>query len=151
LALLDKVCAVFAVKAEWLLFGRGPVHDVEKVNIVRATTGGSFPLRCGEPPTRVDLKPEYQAELDRIAALEARVVELEKERDEARAAESKAKDEVIKAYKLVVEAMRPASAVPLPVVNDEDEKPQQSMTAQKLAGCFNQKPFPPGEQPQTEK
>jgi len=106
--LLDKIGTMFGVKADWLLYGRGPVYDEAKVHLVHATTGWPNPLRTGAPKSTIENRPEYQEWLDRYTALEARVAELEKELAEARAAEKKAMSEALKAKDKTIEVQEKA-------------------------------------------
>lgn len=109
--LLDKICFAFGIKAEWLLFGRGPVYDEDKVQLMHARVGGGpNALRCGQPLSTIELRPEYKQELDRCAALEARVTELERLLTEAREAEIRAKDEALKAKDEALAALKTALA-----------------------------------------
>jgi len=104
---ISNICRILGVRSDWLLFGAGNPYDENRTEFVRPGCGE---LRCGEGLAGVVLKPEYKADIDHQAALEARIAALEKELAETRAAESRAKDDALRAYKLAVDAMRPETS-----------------------------------------
>jgi len=103
---IANICRTLGVRSEWLLFDVGDPYDPDKTETMRPGCGD---LRCGERMADIVLRPEAQVDLERQAVLEAKIAALEKELAEARIAESRAKDEALRAYKLAVDAMRPAT------------------------------------------
>ena len=97
------ICTMFGVSPYWLLAGQGPMLEKDreiKVVATSETTAGEIgPYRLSE----VSGGPEFDTTM---AALQARLAQVTRERDDARAAELKAKDEALKAKDQALEAMQ---------------------------------------------
>jgi len=123
LALLDKMCAIFAVKSDWLLFGRGPMRkDVDAAPEQAAERRIKMrdvlnALRSADDNAEEIEDPELRAA---ALKLQRHVADLHKQLEESRAAVIQAQNEALKAYRLAVDAMRPASAVPQFGIPEDD-------------------------------
>ena len=119
---ITLMCSVLGVSPYWLLAGSGPMYEKDrdiKATIQENTTIGDYrDYKLSE----VSGGPEFDTTM---ASLQARLMQLTKERDEARAAEIRAKDEALKAKDEALEAMRElagkARKQASPSIDDEPE------------------------------
>lgn len=99
----SQLCAQYGISAYWLLNGSGVMFDSDrdiKAHMEPNTKAGNLrDYKLSE----INGGPEFDATL---ARLQGRIAQLEQERDEARAAELRAKDEALKAKDEALEAMR---------------------------------------------
>jgi transcriptional regulator with XRE-family HTH domain len=108
LELLDKICVVFGIKTDWLLFGRGPMREGERDAPEQATERRIKVKDILSALKGVGSLEDIEDPEIRAAAIELqrRTEDLYKQVAEARAAELKAKDEALAAYKQAMDTVR---------------------------------------------
>ncbi len=120
----QHICATFGVSPYWLLAGQGPM--LEKDRNIRLIAGPE--TKAGDmgeyKPAEVSGGPQFDATM---AQVQARLLKLERERDEAREAELRAKDEALKAKDEALEAMRALAFKGQGGRPDNDAEPPTSM------------------------
>lgn len=102
-----EICKRFGVSPYWLLNGTGPMLEKDrdiKMHIEPGTKAGD--LRQYKP-SEISGSPELDAT---TAHLQARLTQLERERDEARVAELKAKDEALRAKDIALQTLQEQAA-----------------------------------------
>lgn len=120
---ITLMCSVLGVSPYWLLAGQGPMLEKDRdIKMVAGPGTKAGDLR-GFKPGEVSGGPEFDATM---ARLQARMMQLERERDEAREGELRAKDEALKAKDQALEAMQAlvkGKAKDGPSIDDEPETP----------------------------
>lgn len=99
----QQICTQFGVSPYWLLAGQGPMLEKDRdIKFVAGPGTKASELRPYKA-SEVSGGPKFDATM---AQLQARLMQVEKERDEAREAELRAKDEALKAKDQALEALQ---------------------------------------------
>lgn len=100
---VSLLCSKFGISPYWLLSGNGPMLEKDRdIKFVAGPGTKASELRPYKA-SEVSGGPKFDATM---AQLQARLMQVEKERDEAREAELRAKDEALKAKDQALEALQ---------------------------------------------
>lgn len=100
---VSLLCSKFDISPYWLLSGNGPMLEKDRDIKFVAGPGTKAGDMTDYKLSEVSGGPQFDATM---AQLQARLVQLERERDEAREAELRAKDEALKAKDQALEALQ---------------------------------------------